>query len=133
MPLREEFRHSGNWLFRWRSYLPLVVLVPVLVAMTTSYSYPGGSPRAAILYEALCFVVSLLGLAVRIAAVGCGTYRLAHRLAAAGAMGWPSTVTSPMRYAWYPSSTFVTRIAAEGGASKVRTASRGTIEYLRGG
>ena len=26
MPLREEFAASGQWLFRWRSYLPVVLL-----------------------------------------------------------------------------------------------------------
>ena len=84
MPLREEFRRTGNWLFRWRSYLPLVVLVAVLAAMMTSYTYPNGSPRAAILYEALCFVVSLLGLAVRIAAVGCAPQGTSGRNTAEG-------------------------------------------------
>jgi protein-S-isoprenylcysteine O-methyltransferase Ste14 len=84
MPLREELRHTGNWLFRWRSYLPLVVLVAVLVAMTTSYSYPNGNPHAATLYEALCFVVSLLGLAVRIAAVGCAPQGTSGRNTAEG-------------------------------------------------
>ena len=84
MPLREEFRRTGNWLFRWRSYLPLAVLVAVLVAMATSYSYPNGSPRAAILYEALCFVVSLVGLGVRIAAVGCAPQGTSGRNTAEG-------------------------------------------------
>ena len=27
MPLIEEMQASGNWLFRWRSYLPLVMAV----------------------------------------------------------------------------------------------------------
>lgn len=84
MPLREDFRRTGNWLFRWRSYLPLVVLVAVLVAMTTTYSYPSGSARAAIWYEALCFVVSLLGLGVRIAAVGCAPQGTSGRNTAEG-------------------------------------------------
>ena len=83
MPLREEFRTTGNWLFRWRSYLPLVILVAVLVAMTR-YTYPNGSATAATIYEALCFVVSMLGLAVRVAAVGCAPQGTSGRNTAEG-------------------------------------------------
>ena len=83
MPLREEFRHTGNFLFRWRSYLPLVILVAVLVAMLR-YSYPNGSATQATLYEALCFLVSVLGLGVRIAAVGCAPQGTSGRNTAEG-------------------------------------------------
>ena len=34
MALREELRKQGNWLFRWRSYLPLIMIVIVLLAMS---------------------------------------------------------------------------------------------------
>ena len=34
MPLREEFESSGQWLFRWRSYLPVVLLVPVIILLS---------------------------------------------------------------------------------------------------
>ena len=69
MPLREEFARSGDWLFRRRSYLPLVLLALVLVQMTRS-GYPAGGRAADRLWEALCFAVSAVGLAVRVAAVG---------------------------------------------------------------
>lgn len=83
MPLREEFRTNGNFLFRWRSYLPLVVLVAVLVAMTR-YTYPNGSATAATLYEALCFLVSIAGLAVRIISVGSAPHGTSGRNTAEG-------------------------------------------------
>ena len=83
MPLREEFRSNGNFLFRWRSYLPLVVLVPVLAAMT-HYTYPDGSATAAIAYEALCVVVSVLGLVVRVVAVGSAPHGTSGRNTAEG-------------------------------------------------
>jgi protein-S-isoprenylcysteine O-methyltransferase Ste14 len=95
VPLREEFRKTGNFLFRWRSYLPLVVLVAVLVAMT-GYSYPNGNPTAATLYEALCFTVSVLGLAVRIAAVGCAPQGTSGRNTAEGQVA--STVNTTGLY-----------------------------------
>jgi protein-S-isoprenylcysteine O-methyltransferase Ste14 len=69
MPLREELQRSGDWLFRWRSYLPLVLLVAVLAQMTR-YTFPAGGQLGDRLWEALCFVISGLGLAVRVVAVG---------------------------------------------------------------
>ena len=42
MALREELRKQGNWLFRWRSYLPLITVVIVLLGMSY-FEYPGHS------------------------------------------------------------------------------------------
>ena len=33
MSLIKEFEKTGNWLFRWRSYLPVVLLAVPLLAM----------------------------------------------------------------------------------------------------
>jgi hypothetical protein len=41
MELREHFEGSGQWLFRWRSYLPLVLLIP-LAAAVAEYRRPAG-------------------------------------------------------------------------------------------
>jgi protein-S-isoprenylcysteine O-methyltransferase Ste14 len=69
VPLREEFESSGNWLFRWRSYLPLV-LVPILVGAMLGFRYPEGSHPLDLMWEGLCVMMSMLGLGVRIATVG---------------------------------------------------------------
>ena len=69
MPLREEFERSGNWLFRWRSYLPLLVFVPVLLAMR-HFTFPGGSLARDRAWEAACLLLSFAGLGIRAAAVG---------------------------------------------------------------
>ena len=43
MALREEFESSGNWLFRWRSYLPLLMLSLAVVALRNfKYVYYNG-------------------------------------------------------------------------------------------
>jgi protein-S-isoprenylcysteine O-methyltransferase Ste14 len=70
MALREEFRRSGDWLFRWRSYVPLVPLVLVLGTLATGYSYPAGSHLQDQLWELACLAISLTGLGVRVATVG---------------------------------------------------------------
>jgi len=69
MALREEFESAGNWLFKWRSYLP-IFMVGVLVAGMRDFAYPRGSVELYRAWGALCFAVSLLGLVIRIKTVG---------------------------------------------------------------
>ncbi|MBV9881013.1 MAG: DUF1295 domain-containing protein [Gemmatirosa sp.] len=69
MPLREHFGTSGNWLFRWRSYLPLVLFVPVIAVMAIDPPVEGGQ-MADRLWEGLCLLVAVIGAVVRIVAVG---------------------------------------------------------------
>jgi len=40
VPLLEEMERSGNLLFRWRSYVPLFVIVPMLIAIN-QFEYVG--------------------------------------------------------------------------------------------
>ena len=69
MALREEFEGEGNWLFRWRSYLPLVLLVLVLIVME-DFTYLGNSMTLDIAWEVFCVLVSSVGLAVRAFTIG---------------------------------------------------------------
>ena len=66
MALREEFERSGNWLFRWRSYLPLAFIFLFLVALT-SFKYELGDHT----WELFCLFISFFGLGIRVYAVGC--------------------------------------------------------------
>ena len=70
MALREELERSGNWLFRWRSYLPLLLIVLFLIALT-NFKYPGGNHGWDEIWELFCFLISLSGLIIRMYAVGC--------------------------------------------------------------
>jgi len=69
MALREEFETAGNWLFRWRSYLPLAVIGIFLLALR-GYEYPGHKEHLDHLWEALCLLVSFIGLGIRMLTVG---------------------------------------------------------------
>ncbi|MDB4950005.1 MAG: phospholipid methyltransferase [Gemmatimonadetes bacterium] len=69
MPLREELERSGQWLFRWRSYVPLVPLL-VTVAAMSQFRYPGGSRVVNQWWDVFCLVVALSGVAVRALVVG---------------------------------------------------------------
>lgn len=67
--LTDQLDHQGKWLFRWRSYLPLI-LAPLILSAMLGFSYPLGSHGLDILREYACLGLALLGLGLRVAAVG---------------------------------------------------------------
>lgn len=71
MALREEFAKQGDWLFRWRSFLPLVLVPFVVLALIESAdaSMQWGSPADTI-YSAICMGFSLIGLVIRALTIG---------------------------------------------------------------
>ena len=67
MPLREEFETTGNWLFRWRSYLPIALIVVVLPGIqSVEYQYQGNM----LYYDLAALLISMSGLAIRCVVVG---------------------------------------------------------------
>jgi protein-S-isoprenylcysteine O-methyltransferase Ste14 len=69
MRLVDHCTHAGGWFFRWRSYLPLVLL-PVFALSLRDASYPFGSHGWDQLRELGCLGLSLAGLALRVYTVG---------------------------------------------------------------
>lgn len=69
MALVEELESSGNWLFRWRSYLPVVLSV-VIFSGLGYFDYPLGSHLLDEFWEVVCLAVSMLGTAVRALTIG---------------------------------------------------------------
>jgi protein-S-isoprenylcysteine O-methyltransferase Ste14 len=69
MSLRNELEASGSWLFRHRSYLPLVLL-PIFFVCLGGFSYLGNSHFLNEIWQVACMFVSFLGLVVRIITVG---------------------------------------------------------------
>jgi protein-S-isoprenylcysteine O-methyltransferase Ste14 len=68
MALDDEFRKQGEWLFRWRSFLPLIFVPLVGLALTqlnveTLDKWGNG-------WDYSCLGVSFLGLLVRVATIG---------------------------------------------------------------
>jgi len=78
MALREEFETTGNWLFRWRSYLPLFAIGIFLLAFR-GYEYMGNSEALDHLWEGVCILVSFMGLGVRIMTIGHTSKRTSGR------------------------------------------------------
>jgi protein-S-isoprenylcysteine O-methyltransferase Ste14 len=67
--LNKQFERDGNWLFRWRSYLPLLMIALFILAFReikhTDYSYSIDQS-----WELLCLAVALFGLGIRVLTVG---------------------------------------------------------------
>jgi len=60
----DELPASGDVLFRWRSYMPLVLL-PLFVL-----SLDGDRPPAPFSFELVCFAIAIAGLAARVLVIG---------------------------------------------------------------
>ena len=74
MALAEEFEKQGIWLFKYRSYIPLAILViGTFIYLRTEISQADlwfkQAPYEGY-YLALCMLVSFLGFAIRVYTVG---------------------------------------------------------------
>lgn len=74
MALQEEFEKQGNWLFRYRSFLPLIILFVgiglYLWSKIDAEKTIIEQPPYRIYYETFALLVSLFGLVIRIYTVG---------------------------------------------------------------
>ena len=78
MKLNDQLEASGNWLFRWRSYLPLLLL-GLSLASLRGFKYPGDSRALDLVWELFASVLGFLGVAIRAYAVGCAAQRTSGR------------------------------------------------------
>jgi protein-S-isoprenylcysteine O-methyltransferase Ste14 len=69
MALQEEFEKTGEYFFRWRSYLPLFMAVLFIPALA-QFRHPFADPGLNLAWDAGCLAVALLGQAVRFFTVG---------------------------------------------------------------
>lgn len=67
--LSEEFESNGNWLFKRRSLLPLILLVVVVLGLR-SVDQSNHRENRDHLWEMMCLAVAFCGLAIRIVAIG---------------------------------------------------------------
>lgn len=71
MNIQTDIEKTGNWLFRQRSYFPLLILPLLLLALRDSeFIEKRYGHLAQTLWEIFCILTSLAGLAVRILTVG---------------------------------------------------------------
>lgn len=67
MELQDRLQRQGQFLFRWRSYVPLLILALMILAM---WRFPAPPPCDPDIYSWVCLLVSLLGQVVRCDVVG---------------------------------------------------------------
>jgi protein-S-isoprenylcysteine O-methyltransferase Ste14 len=66
------FARDGKWLFRWRSYLPLLVLGIIVAALfgLKASDYDDGALGFEDVWEVVCLGVSFIGFGIRIFTIG---------------------------------------------------------------
>ena len=69
MKISEHFSHIGPFFFRWRGYL-FLLLLPIILLSFIGFSYPLSSHIFDLVWEIGCFLISLLGLSVRVLTIG---------------------------------------------------------------
>lgn len=69
MALQEEFKRTGNYLFRWRSYLPLLLIILILAGLKTA-GYSEHNIKWNQLWKMFCLFISFFGLGIRIFTIG---------------------------------------------------------------
>ncbi|HOK40465.1 MAG TPA: isoprenylcysteine carboxylmethyltransferase family protein [bacterium] len=67
--LKDFFIKEGNFLFRWRSYIPLLFILIIFISLQNFY-YPKNKHNYDVLWEFVCLGISLFGLSIRIVTVG---------------------------------------------------------------
>ncbi len=71
MSLQTELKRQGDYLFRNRSYLPLVILIPGLyLYIIHEARTPDLIEKYNIIYELACFGICLLGFFIRVITIG---------------------------------------------------------------
>lgn len=70
MLARDQFAKTGDWLFRWRSYLPLVFIVFVILPAFQDFSYLQNSYGYHLAWELFCLGISLFGFMIRCYTIG---------------------------------------------------------------
>lgn len=74
MALQEQMERQGNWLFRYRGTLPIILLVFCALVYLYDEMYPEGlllkQQPYRYYYEMFCLFIGLLGLGIRIFTVG---------------------------------------------------------------
>ena len=106
MKLEKKLVSTGYWLFRWRSYFPIVIILIFIPAMA-KYEYVGGDREMTTIWGLFSLFVGLLGLFFRILVVGHTPQNTSGRntreqiAEVLNTTGWYSVVRHPLYLANY--------------------------------
>lgn len=68
MALIEEFEKTGNWLFRWRSFLPLALYILASIVIATDSD--SDHPLFSLAWSTTCLIIAMLGQIIRAITIG---------------------------------------------------------------
>ena len=69
MTLKDELKKQGSWLFKNRSYLPLLLLPLTILGLFTG-NFLQNNSLVVYIYNIICFFISFLGFSIRILTIG---------------------------------------------------------------
>lgn len=69
MSLRDQFESSGQWLFRWRGYLPLLIIALILLDLR-GHRPLAGDARLELAWQVACLLIAFFGQAIRAFTIG---------------------------------------------------------------
>ena len=76
MALQEDMRRQGNWLFKYRGILPIIILLIgfglYLLKETNPKTILGEGTVQELIYNFTCLAIGFLGLFIRVHVVGHG-------------------------------------------------------------
>ena len=99
--ITERMATEGQWLFRYRGVLPVLLLIPGLWAFS-QFEFLGGSPAWQDAWDWMCLVISVSGLIVRATTVGfvcngtSGRNMHEQRASELNTTGWYSICRNPL-------------------------------------
>jgi protein-S-isoprenylcysteine O-methyltransferase Ste14 len=78
MRFNDHMESSGNWLFRYRSYLPILVFCGIIFTLA-EFTFPAGRHSLQEIWMLGCLATSCIGLGVRLFTVGHAPARTSGR------------------------------------------------------
>lgn len=100
MPLREEFRVQGDFLFKNRSFLPVLIILPGLLVFVLGL--PDFDQNIDFQWELICLAIALLGLLVRCIAIGYSADNTSGRNTSEGQIADHINTTGPYSVVRHP-------------------------------
>ena len=100
MPLREELRVQGDFLFKNRSFLPVLIIIPGLIVFIMGI--PNFDESFSFQWELICLAIALIGLFIRFIAIGYSADNTSGRNTSEGQIADHINTTGPYSAVRHP-------------------------------
>lgn len=100
MPLKEEFRTQGDFLFKNRSFLPVLIIIPGLIVFVRNLG--DFDLSISMQWELICLAICVLGLLIRMIAIGFSADNTSGRNTSEGQIADHINTTGPYSVVRHP-------------------------------